>query len=72
VCTIAHTLGDIVWAAVCREHRGHFEAFMGMEFDTYVSLMSLSGTWGDELTLKAASEAFGLVLTVVTSASNNW
>jgi hypothetical protein len=54
---------------VCREH---FEAFMGMDFDKYVSLMSLSGTWGDELTLKAASEAFGLVLTVVTSVPNNW
>jgi hypothetical protein len=62
----------MVWVAVCREHRGHFEAFMGMEFDKCVSRMSMSGTWGDELTLKAASEAFGLVLTVVTSAPNNW
>ena len=52
--------------------------FFGMFFEdaeelsSYLSEMSLSRTWGDELTLRASVEAFGCVAHVVTSEDANW
>jgi hypothetical protein len=34
--------------------------------------MSLSGTWGDELTLRAACDSYGVVIRCVTSEAENW
>ena len=42
------------------------------EFDDYLADMGRSRTWGDELTLRAAVEAFGCVAHVVTSEPANW
>ena len=42
------------------------------EYSTYLRDMARSRTWGDELTLRAAVEAFGCVAHVVTSESANW
>ena len=34
--------------------------------------MSLNSTWGDEITLCGAANAFDLVVNVITSESTNW
>eukprot|EP00198_Chlamydomonas_reinhardtii_P005243 XP_001694579.1 predicted protein [Chlamydomonas reinhardtii] len=47
--------------------RDSFECFLGEDFDVYVRQMSRSGTWGDELTLRAVCDSFGLTVHVVTS-----
>jgi hypothetical protein len=50
-----------------RSHREEFECFLGEDFDSYLTSMARLGTWGDELTLRAACDAFGVVMHVVTS-----
>jgi len=42
------------------------------EYSSYLRGMGQSRTWGDELTLRAAVEAFGCVAHVVTSEEQNW
>ena len=60
----------------CVDHinrrRGEFEAFLGEDFKSYVRSMARDGEWGDELTLRAACETYGVVINVVTSDSENW
>ena len=52
--------------------------FFGMYFESpreyaaYLTDMSRSRTWGDELTLRACVEAFGCIAHVVTSEHANW
>mmetsp|Transcript_264 Transcript_264/g.612 ORF Transcript_264/g.612 Transcript_264/m.612 type:complete len:304 (+) Transcript_264:79-990(+) len=50
----------------------NFRCFLGEDFDDYVKAMSLEGCWGDELTLRAACESYGVVMHVVTSDETNW
>ena len=40
--------------------------------DAYLESMARDGTWGDELTLRALSDALGLVINVITSDFRNW
>ena len=42
------------------------------EYSAYITDMSRSRTWGDELTLRACVEAFGCIAHVITSESANW
>jgi len=42
------------------------------EWCSYISQMARDGEWGDELTLRAAADAFGVKIHVVTSNNNNW
>merc|ERR1712217_148086 len=42
------------------------------EFQEYLSKMKRNRTWGDELTLRAAVEAYGCVAHVITSEPSNW
>ena len=53
-------------------NRHVFELFLGEDFKAWAKQMARDGTWGDELTLRAASEAYGIVVNVVTSDSENW
>lgn len=53
-------------------HRRRFEPYLGPDFDRYLYSMSTCGTWGDELTLRASSEAFHCMITVITSERTNW
>jgi hypothetical protein len=53
-------------------YRARFEPYLGPDFKRYLSDMSRIGTWGDELTLRASSEAFHCMITVITSERNNW
>ena len=68
---------EIVRAAAVAHMRAAADYF-GMFFETadefhdYLTDMGHSCTWGDELTLRAAVEAFGCVAHVVTSEPSNW
>lgn len=42
------------------------------EFDLFLCNMARDKTWGDELTLKAAAEEFGVVIHIITSEKENW
>lgn len=53
-------------------HRRRFEPYLGPDFDRYLADMSKIGTWGDELTLRASSEAFNCMITVITCDRTNW
>lgn len=55
-----------------RSNQDEFECFLGEDFDAYVSCMSRACTWGDELTLRAACDAYGVIIFVVTSEAQNW
>ena len=56
-----------------RRHGEFFRLFFeGRAFESYVSKMAKPTTWGDELTLRAATEAFDCVAHVITSESSNW
>ena len=54
------------------------EAFFGAmfdgadELDAYLATMAMPRTWGDELTLRAAADAFGVSVHVITSTETNW
>ncbi|WPT15006.1 OVARIAN TUMOR DOMAIN-containing deubiquitinating enzyme 9 [Picochlorum sp. SENEW3] len=52
-----------------RLNRQRFLPYLGPEFDTYVKEMSVEGCWGDELTLRAASEAFHCMISCITMQS---
>eukprot|EP00884_Botryococcus_braunii_P020391 jgi/Botrbrau1/7035/Bobra.0165s0058.1 len=55
-----------------RSHREEFEPFLDEQFDRYLREMSRNGTWGDELTLRAISDGYGVVVNVITSEQHNW
>ena len=42
------------------------------EWQAYISSMSTPMTWGDELTLRAASDAYGIKIHVITTTKENW
>lgn len=80
---LAHQLfGDESHHAVVRRivvaHMQRHAKFFGLYFDGrggfegYMSKMAKPTTWGDELTLRAATEAFDCVAHVITSESANW
>ena len=41
-------------------------------FASLPQAMSQGGTWGDELTLRAACDSYGVVVHCVTSEAENW
>ncbi|CAL1129047.1 unnamed protein product [Cladocopium goreaui] len=57
-----------------KKHADFFGVFFEdeAEFQKYLKNMSISGTWGDELTLRAVVEAYGCIAHVVTSEPKNW
>lgn len=69
-----HAIVRAQTTAHMRAHSGFFGMYFedGAEFDGYMREMTRSRTWGDELTLRAAVEAFGCVAHVVTSEDANW
>ncbi|CAE8624263.1 unnamed protein product [Polarella glacialis] len=60
------------------EHMKKHTDFFGLFFETAAELnkylldMARSGTWGDELPLRAVVEAYGCVAHVITSEPANW
>jgi OTU-like cysteine protease len=65
--TVRKTTVDYIF-----RYRQYFELFLGEDFKAWAKQMSRDRTWGDELTLRAACEAYGIVVNVVTSDSENW
>jgi len=57
-----------------KKHSDFFSMFFEteIEFEKYLRDMSRARTWGDELTLRAAVEAYGCEAHVVTSEPANW
>eukprot|EP00878_Enallax_costatus_P007209 GHUV01007553.1.p1 GENE.GHUV01007553.1~~GHUV01007553.1.p1 ORF type:complete len:338 (+),score=81.02 GHUV01007553.1:294-1307(+) len=55
-----------------RHHPEEYQAFLGEDFHYYCAGMAQLGTWGDELTLRAVCDSFGVVVHVVTSEQHNW
>lgn len=55
-----------------RSWKAEYEGFLGEDYETYLKGMAREYTWGDELTLRAVCDCFGVVINVVTSESTNW
>ena len=56
-----------------RAQKQQFACFCGdAHFERYLQKMERDRAWGDELTLRAISNAFGTRITVVTSAETAW
>ena len=52
----------------------NFSVFVGdsNDWSQYIKTMSQNRTWGDELTMRAAAEAFSVSIHVVTTEHENW
>lgn len=56
-----------------RNHASEYSPLFGDgEWPAYLTSMSRSRTWGDELTLRAAADAFEVRIHVITSTAENW
>lgn len=56
-----------------RQNRADFEVFFEPgEFDDWVESMAGLRKWGDELTLRAAADAFQCIIHVIQSTPENW
>merc|ERR1711908_184830 len=57
-----------------RAHSDEYSFFVGDDADwqQYLSDMAQNRTWGDKLTLRAASEVYGCMVHVVTTERDNW
>jgi hypothetical protein len=57
-----------------KEHADEFSFYVGeaAEWRQYLKRMGGLRTWGDELTLRAAADAFGVVIHVVSTEHENW
>lgn len=49
-----------------------YEPYVPEAYEEYVERMSRPGTWGDHITLQAASDAFGLKICVLTSYEESY
>ncbi|CAM9494188.1 unnamed protein product, partial [Heterosigma akashiwo] len=59
--------------AYIEAHAGDFGAFFAEgEFPSYLAKMHQPRTWGDELTLRAVAESYGIKVHVITSTEDNW
>ena len=45
----------------------HLELFMGIPFSDYVGQMARDGTYGGQITLRAASEIYNIQVTVIST-----
>lgn len=46
--------------------------FDGNEFENYLKEMSLPGTWGDELTIRAIADYFECAIHIITTTESNY
>lgn len=68
---------DVVRSKVLEHMRAHedeYSMYVGdtADWEAYLAKMSRTRCWGDELTVRAASDAFGVVIHVVTTEHDNW
>ena len=55
-----------------RSNSSRYSAFEPESYDAYIENMGRDGTWGDHVTLQAASNLYGLEIRVYTSYDENW
>ncbi|CAL6435044.1 unnamed protein product [Bathycoccus prasinos] len=55
-----------------RSNSSRYSAFVPDSYDTYIEKVGRDGTWGDHLTLQAASNVYRLEIRVYTSYDRNW
>eukprot|EP00746_Dinoflagellata_sp_MGD_P058207 gnl/MRDRNA2_/MRDRNA2_249568_c0_seq1.p1 gnl/MRDRNA2_/MRDRNA2_249568_c0~~gnl/MRDRNA2_/MRDRNA2_249568_c0_seq1.p1 ORF type:complete len:280 (-),score=45.98 gnl/MRDRNA2_/MRDRNA2_249568_c0_seq1:62-775(-) len=56
-----------------KQHKADFaEFFADEEWSEYLETMAKPRTWGDEMSLRAAAEAFAVTIHVLTSSEENW
>ena len=56
-----------------KSHAALYQDFVGVSsFKEYLRNMKRSKTWGDEMTLCGASNAFNCIINVITSEKRNW
>ena len=55
-----------------RSNSSRYSAFVPDSYDTYIENMGRDETWGDHVTLQAASNVYGLEIRVYTSYDGNW
>ena len=57
-----------------KEHVNDFSPFIGTidDFNDYIEKMMMNRTWGDELTLRAASDIFGTKIHVITTEKEHY
>ena len=55
-----------------RSNSSRYSAFLPESYDAYIENMGRDGTWGDHVTLQAASNLYGLEIRVYTSYDENW
>jgi hypothetical protein len=68
-----HELVRAMVVSYLESHGSTYKAFIGeREWRPYLEAMRKSKTWGDEITLRAAAEAFGIWVHVVTSTEENY
>jgi len=52
-------------------HRSHYQSWITVSFDRYVTIMSAHGTWGDNITLQSISNAMNIEINIVTGAKDD-
>ena len=55
-----------------RREREHYAVFVDQDYLSYVGEMSRDATWGDNITLQAASDAYGVGMCVISSYKDNF
>ncbi|XP_022978801.1 RNA polymerase sigma factor sigF, chloroplastic [Cucurbita maxima] len=50
-----------------KSHREIYEGYVPMAYDDYLEKMSMTGEWGDHVTLQAAADWYGVKIFVMTS-----
>eukprot|EP00656_Telonema_subtile_P050857 TRINITY_DN6699_c0_g1_i5.p2 TRINITY_DN6699_c0_g1~~TRINITY_DN6699_c0_g1_i5.p2 ORF type:complete len:136 (+),score=31.60 TRINITY_DN6699_c0_g1_i5:649-1056(+) len=55
-----------------QRHAEMFQLYCDEELDAYIRRMSKDRTWGDELTMKAAVDAYRATVHVISSNEENW
>merc|ERR1712194_553919 len=65
----------VVRQVVCewiRDHSEDFSPYLAEEFDDYLKIMRKNRTWGDELTLRAAADAYGVRIYIISTERDNY
>lgn len=56
-----------------REHKDEYGVFFeDDDFEKYLKNMARSGTWGDELSVRAIADSFQCTIHIITSTDSNW
>ncbi|KAF3441866.1 hypothetical protein FNV43_RR15781 [Rhamnella rubrinervis] len=66
---------ELVRGEVVKQLKSHpeiYEGYVPMAYDDYLEKMSMSGEWGDHVTLQAAADKYGVKIFVITSFEDTY